>query len=101
MPSIAAGPGWPTWFHAKSRPPNAAAVRLTISRANWSCRRSPTSASARPPAAAISRTTAATPPSSMSATPTAAPSLAKRSAPARPMPDAAAVTMPIFPCNRI
>ena len=24
MPSIEAGPGWPTWFHTKSSPPKAA-----------------------------------------------------------------------------
>src|SRR5262249_10324102 len=55
---------------------------------------------ARPPAPAISATTASTPARSMSTTPTAAPSLAKRSAPARPMPEAAAVTMPILFCKR-
>src|SRR5579872_1951626 len=36
MPSIAAGPGWPTWFHTKSSPPNALAVRRTMSRAKSS-----------------------------------------------------------------
>src|SRR5271167_238965 len=37
----------------------------------------------------------------MSTTPTAAPSRAKRSAPALPIPEAAAVTMPILPLSRI
>src|SRR5215472_12880043 len=37
----------------------------------------------------------------MSATPTAAPSRAKRIAPARPIPEAAAVTIPIFRSSRI
>src|ERR1700758_2977171 len=35
----------------------------------------------------------------MSTTPTAAPSRANRSAPARPIPEAAAVTMPILPSS--
>src|SRR5258705_13814868 len=37
----------------------------------------------------------------MSTTPTAAPSRAKRSAPARPIPEAAAVTMPILLSSRM
>src|SRR5215831_1324649 len=37
----------------------------------------------------------------MSTTPTAAPSRAKRSAPALPIPEAAAVTMPILPSSRM
>src|SRR6516164_3532057 len=37
----------------------------------------------------------------MSTTPTAAPSRAKRIAPARPIPEAAAVTMPILPSSRM
>ena len=30
MPSTAAGPGWPTWFHTKSSPPNARAASVTV-----------------------------------------------------------------------
>src|SRR6516164_8765112 len=37
----------------------------------------------------------------MSTTPTAAPSRAKRKAPALPIPEAAAVTMPILPSSRM
>src|SRR5271157_684506 len=37
----------------------------------------------------------------MSTTPTAAPSRTKRSAPARPIPEAAAVTIPILPSSRM
>ena len=58
-------------------------------------------ARALPPAAVISVMTASTPAWSMSTTPTAAPSRAKRKAPARPIPEAAAVTMPILPSSRI
>ncbi len=39
MPSIEAGPGWPTWFHTKSSPPKALAVRRTMARAKSSWRR--------------------------------------------------------------
>jgi hypothetical protein len=46
-------------------------------------------------------TTASTPAASRSTTATDAPSLAKRNAPARPMPDAAAVTMPILFARRM
>src|SRR5262249_41522017 len=56
---------------------------------------------ATPPAAVISPTTRFTPAPSTSTTATCAPSRAKRSAPARPMPEAAAVTIPIFPAIRI
>src|SRR5581483_4608563 len=101
MPSTAAGPGWPTWFQTKSSPPNARAVSRTMRRASSSFVRSATIGWARPPAALISPTTRSTPAASMSTTPTAAPSLAKRTAPARPMPEAAAVTMPILPCMRM
>ena len=45
--------------------------------------------------------TAPTTPGPPATTAPAAPSRAKRSAPARPMPDAAAVTIPIFPASRI
>src|SRR5262245_29616425 len=54
-----------------------------------------------PPAAVISFTTRSTPAASMSITATCAPSRAKRRAPARPMPEAAAVTIPIFPARRM
>ena len=38
MPSTAAGPGWPTWFHTKSSPPKAFAVSRTIRRESSSLR---------------------------------------------------------------
>src|SRR5262249_27410211 len=56
---------------------------------------------ATPPAALISPATRFTPAASTSTTATCAPSRAKRNAPARPMPEAAAVTIPIFPARRI
>src|SRR6185437_5519259 len=101
IPSSAAGPGWPTWFQTKSRLPNSATVRATISLAKASCVRSPASATALPPAARISAATASARAASRSTTETEAPSLANRSAPARPMPDAPAVTIPILPASRI
>src|ERR1700733_121073 len=72
-----------------------------MSRANASSVRSPAMPIALPPAWVISPTTASTPARSRSTTATDAPSRAKRNAPARPMPEAAAVTMPIFPSRRM
>ncbi len=101
MPSTAAGPGWPTWFHTKSRPLKRATVSHTMRRESSSFVRSATIPCAVPPAFAISLTTRWTPAASTSTTATWAPSAAKRSAPARPMPEAAAVTIPIFPASRM
>src|SRR6185503_18167825 len=101
MPSTAAGPGCPTWFHTKSRPLKRAAVSHTMRRESSSFVRSATIPCAVPPAALISPTTRSTPGASTSTTATWAPSRAKRSAPARPMPEAAAVTIPIFPASRM
>src|SRR5262249_56366391 len=53
------------------------------------------------PAGAISFATRCTPAASTSTTATCAPSFANLRAPARPMPEAAAVTIPIFPLRRI
>src|SRR3546814_14235285 len=50
---------------------------------------------------ALPISTASTPAASRSTTATAAPSRANRNAPARPMPDAAAVTMPILSSRRM
>src|ERR1035437_10372777 len=94
IPSKLDGPGWPTWFQAKSSPPKAATVRFTMSPAKASSRRSPDSAIAWPPASMIYRATAAAPSGLMSTTATAAPSRAKVIAPALPIPDAPAVTRP-------
>ena len=76
-------------------------VSHTMRRESSSFVRSATMPCAVPPAAVISRTTLSTPAASTSTTATCAPSRAKRTAPARPMPDAAAVTIPIFPLRRI
>ncbi len=101
MPSTAAGPGWPTWFHTKSSPLKRATASHTMRRESSSFVRSATIPCAMPPAFAISLTTPWTPAASTSTTATWAPSAAKRSAPARPMPEAAAVTIPIFPASRM
>ncbi len=101
MPSTAAGPGWPTWFHTKSRPLKRATVSHTMRRESSSFVRSATMPCAVPPAARISPVTRSTPAASTSTTATCAPSRAKRTAPARPMPEAAAVTIPILPASRI
>src|SRR5947207_5988482 len=53
------------------------------------------------PAAVTSPNTRWTPAASTSTPATCAPSRAKRTAPARPMPEAAAVTIPIFPARRM
>src|SRR5262245_23258936 len=70
-------------------------------RAFSSSRRSATMPLALPPPATISFTTAATLAASTSTTPTLAPSRAKRTAPARPMPEPAAVTIPILSFSRM
>src|SRR5438132_4179954 len=101
MPSTAAGPGWPTWFQTKSRPLKRRTVSHTIRRESSSFVRSAAMPCAVPPAAVISSTTRCAPAASTSTTSTCAPSRAKRRAPARPMPEAAAVTIPIFPARRI
>src|SRR5215468_3273498 len=101
MPSTAAGPGCPTWFHTKSRPLKCPTVSHTMRRASSSLVRLATMPCAVPPAAAISATTRCTPAASTSTTATCAPSFANLSAPALPMPEAAAVTIPIFPLRRI
>src|SRR5262245_12080424 len=100
-PSTAAGPGCPTWFHTKSSPLKRPMVSHTMRRESSSFVRSATMPWAVPPAAAISFTTRSTPAASTSTTATCAPSRAKRRAPARPMPEAAAVTIPIFPAKRM
>ena len=97
----AAGPGCPTWFHTKSRPLKRATVSHTMRRESSSRVRSAGMPKAVPPAEVISPTTRCTPAASTSTTATCAPSRAKRRAPARPMPEAAAVTIPIFPARRI
>ena len=101
MPSTAAGPGCPTWFQTKSRPLKRLTVSHTMRRESSSFDRSPTIPWAVPPTAVISPTTRWTPGASTSTTATCAPSRAKRKAPARPIPEAAAVTIPIFPARRI
>src|SRR2546426_5419292 len=101
MPSTAAGPGCPTWFQTKSSPLKRLTVSHTMRRESSSLVRSAAIPSAAPPAAVISLTTRCTPAASTSTTATCAPSRAKRRAPARPMPEAAAVTIPIFPDRRI
>src|SRR5215470_12603374 len=101
MPSTAAGPGCPTWFHTKSKPLKRPTVSHTMRRASSSLVRSATIPWAVPPDAAISFTTRCTPAASTSTTATCAPSFANLRAPARPIPEAAAVTIPIFPLRRI
>ena len=80
---------------------SARAVWRTMSRAKSSLVRSPASAIALPPLSVICRTTALAASPFRSTTPTAAPSWAKRSAPARPMPEPAAVTIPILFARRM
>ena len=57
MPSTAAGPGCPTWFHTKSRPLKRLTVSHTMRRESSSFVRSATIPCAVPPAAVISLTT--------------------------------------------
>src|SRR6266508_2422955 len=101
IPSTAAGPGCPTWFQTKSSPLKRVTASHTIRRESSSFVRSAGIPNALPPAAVISLTTRCTPAASTSTTATCAPSRAKRRAPARPIPEAAAVTIPIFPARRM